>query len=60
MSGGKFRKISKLLTGTPQDVVIPIDIFLCGNCGEVCDELLPPELKALEQLDKQRQVENNG
>ena len=60
VAGGKFRKISKLLTGTPQDVVIPIDIFLCGNCGEVCEELLPPELKALEQLDKQKQGENNG
>jgi len=53
VTGGKFRKISKLLTGTPQDVVIPIDIFLCGNCGDVCDELMPPELRALEQLDKQ-------
>ena len=53
VTGGKFRKISKLLTGTPQDVVIPIDIFICGNCGEVCNELMPSELRALEQLDKQ-------
>ena len=60
VTGGKFRKISKLLTGTPQDVIIPIDIFICGNCGEVCDELMPPELKALEQLDKQRAEETNG
>ena len=57
VTGGKFRKISKLLTGTPQDVVIPIDIFICGNCGEVCEELMPPELRALEQLDKQKQTE---
>tara|TARA_B110000971_G_C19901772_1_gene450317 strand:+ start:57 stop:371 length:315 start_codon:yes stop_codon:yes gene_type:complete len=59
VTGGKFRKISKLLTGTPQDVIIPIDIFICGNCGEVCDELMPPELRALEQLDKQKKLEES-
>ena len=57
VTGGKFRKISKLLTGTPQDVIVPIDVFLCGNCGEISQELMAPELKALEQLDKQRAEE---
>jgi hypothetical protein len=47
-----------LVTGTPQDVVVPIEVLLCGNCGEVCEELLPEQMKALEQLDKQR--EENG
>ena len=31
----KFRTISKIVTGTPQDVVIPIEVYLCGECGEV-------------------------
>ena len=50
VTGGKFRKISKLLTGTPQDVIVPIEVMLCGNCGEVCEELLPEQMKALEFL----------
>ena len=58
VTGGKFRRISKLLTGTAQDVIVPIDVFLCGNCGEISQELMAPELKALEQLDKQRAEEN--
>lgn len=53
VTAGKFRKISKLLTGTPQDVVVPIDVMLCANCGEVCEELMPEQLRALERMDKQ-------
>ena len=45
VNGFKFRKISKLITGTPQDAVIPIEVFLCGSCGAVNEELLPNELK---------------
>ena len=60
VDGAKFRRISKLITGTPQDVIVPIEVMLCGNCGEVCEELLPEQMKALEQLDKQRAEETNG
>jgi len=52
VTAGKFRKISKLITGTPQDVVVPIDVMLCANCGEICEELMPDQLKALMELDK--------
>jgi len=52
VTAGKFRKISKLITGTPQDVVVPIDVMLCANCGEICEELMPEQLKALMELDK--------
>ncbi len=45
VSGFKFRKISKLITGTPQDAIIPIEVFLCGSCGAIVNELLPNELK---------------
>ena len=51
VTAGKFRKISKLITGTPQDVVVPIDVMLCANCGEICEELMPEQLKALIQMD---------
>ena len=43
--GNKFLKISKITAGTPQDVLIPVEVFLCGDCGEVCEELLPKEFK---------------
>jgi hypothetical protein len=60
VTAGKFRKISKLITGTPQDVVVPIDVMLCANCGEICEELMPEQLKALMQMDKNKAAENNA
>jgi hypothetical protein len=47
LSAIKMRKISKLITGTPQDMVIPIDCFLCSNCGALNKELLPEAVKHL-------------
>jgi hypothetical protein len=41
----KILKFSKLLTGTAQDAIQPIPVFLCGNCGEVLKELLPKEMQ---------------
>jgi ribosomal protein S27AE len=56
IAGTKIRKISKLITGTPQDMIIPIDVFVCGNCGEVNQELLPDQIRVLEKVEK----ESNG
>lgn len=52
ISGTKMRKISKLAAGTEQDVVVPLDVLICGNCGEILKEMLPKEILALEKLDK--------
>ena len=57
VDGAKFRRISKLITGTPQDVIVPIDVYLCGNCGEICQDLLPEQMKVLQELDKKRNQE---
>lgn len=43
--GTKFLKISKIVTGTPNDAIIPVELYLCGDCGEINQELLPNELK---------------
>lgn len=43
----KFRKLSKLLTGTGKDAVIPIEVYMCSGCGAVNTELLPDALKDL-------------
>jgi DNA-directed RNA polymerase subunit RPC12/RpoP len=58
VDGSKFRKVSKLITGTPQDVIVPIPVLLCGNCGHICEELLPEQMKVLEEIDK-RNMEKN-
>ena len=49
VQGFGFRKISKLLTGKPKDEVLPVELFLCGDCGEVLNDLLPPGLKVEEE-----------
>jgi DNA-directed RNA polymerase subunit RPC12/RpoP len=41
----KFLKVSKLITGTPNDAIVPVELYLCGDCGEIIEELLPEQLK---------------
>jgi uncharacterized Zn finger protein len=36
-----IRKASKLLTGQPQDTVIPIPTFECSKCGHINKEFTP-------------------
>ena len=57
IDGSKFRKISKIVAGTNQDVIVPMETLLCGNCGEISEELQSPQMKALEQLDKEKSDE---
>lgn len=45
VNGFRFKKVSKIMTGTPDDAIIPIEVFLCGDCGEPLEELLPKELR---------------
>jgi len=52
LPGTKMRKVSKLAAGTEQDIVIPFEILICSNCGEISQEMLPMEIQALEKLDK--------
>ena len=39
-----LRRASKFLTGTKQDAIIPIPVFMCAKCGNVNEEFLPKEL----------------
>ena len=48
VQGFSFRKTSKLLTGANADEVIPIEVFLCGDCGALLNDLLPKGLKVEE------------
>jgi hypothetical protein len=51
-AGGKIwhqgyilRKVSKFVTGTPEDNVLPIQVFYDPETGEILKEGLPEELK---------------
>jgi len=39
-----LRKVSKFLTGQPQDGILPIPTFVCTKCGHVNQEFYPKEL----------------
>jgi hypothetical protein len=38
MPAMKFRKVSKVLTGTPEDQVIPVQVWMCCACGTIPEE----------------------
>ena len=42
-----FQKI--VTESLPQDVIIPIEVFLCGECGTVNESFIPQELKNLDK-----------
>ena len=35
MQALKFRKVSKLLAGTPEDQIIPVAVYICTACGSI-------------------------
>lgn len=45
INGSMFRKVSRLLTGTTKDALVPINVPICGKCGEALQDLLPEELR---------------
>lgn len=36
-----IRKVSALLSPTGEEVIIPVQIFSCANCGIIPEEFLP-------------------
>lgn len=40
-----LRKISRLITASAKDTLVPIPAFICSACGQVCEELIPNDLK---------------
>lgn len=41
LPAARFKKVSKILTGAPQDMLLPIDVYVCAKCGATLEELLP-------------------
>lgn len=46
MDGFSFKKVSRLITGGAKDAVIPVQLYLCTQCGKPLDDLLPDEMKS--------------
>jgi len=40
-----LRKVSKFVTGTSEDALIPIPVFYDNETGEICMDTLPKELR---------------
>lgn len=39
------KRFSRILTGTPEDKIVPVACLKCESCGKINDELLPPVLR---------------
>tara|TARA_A100001011_G_scaffold339631_1_gene371180 strand:+ start:1191 stop:1430 length:240 start_codon:yes stop_codon:yes gene_type:complete len=36
-----IRRVSPIVSPTGQEALIPIEVFSCGNCGKVPDNMMP-------------------
>jgi DNA-directed RNA polymerase subunit RPC12/RpoP len=43
VEGVMLRKISRFVTGTAQDALMPIPVFTCSKCGHVNAEFMPKD-----------------
>lgn len=50
-----FRKVSKIVTGTPNDQLVPIMAYRCQDCLQPLVETLPPQL-----IDELVRAEGDG
>lgn len=50
-----FRRISRLLVGAPQDVILPVMVFVCRDCGTplTSPDFMPEGMKDVEERLKQ-------
>lgn len=38
MPAVKFRRLSRVITGQPEDTIIPVQVFACMSCGSVPEQ----------------------
>jgi hypothetical protein len=43
VEGVMLRKISRFVTGTSQDALMPIPVFSCAKCGHVNADFMPKD-----------------
>ena len=52
-----LRKVSRFVTGTSQDGLIPVQVVVCKKCGTIVDETYPLQLKRMEEDQKGTSIE---
>jgi hypothetical protein len=45
LEGAMLRKVSRFLTGTDRDAIMPIPVMVCSKCGTPIEETIPTQLK---------------
>jgi uncharacterized Zn finger protein len=53
-----LRSVSRFITGTAQDGMMPIPVFACDKCGHVNEQFLPktqtsPDISSVEDVSEQ-------
>ena len=43
-----MRRVSSILTGNGKPGFVPIPVFACDSCGIIIPEMMPPELKMVD------------
>lgn len=51
------RKVSRFITGEAEDVTMPIAVLVCDNCGNICQDALQPQVKAMLMKEQQNDQE---
>lgn len=46
-----FRRVSKILVGSPQDQLVPIPVFRCDDCGTPIGDMIPDENDLMSEND---------
>jgi len=45
LQASAYKRLSKIALATDQDMLVPIELSVCGKCGAVQTELLPENMK---------------
>lgn len=55
-----LRKVSRVITMTAEDQIIPIPVFVCNECGTVVNESMPELFKQQEPKPKAKILNLEG
>ena len=51
-----MRKESRLMSGLPEDRIVPIQLIACDKCGELLEAFIPVPLKPLYGKDANKSI----
>ena len=45
-----LKRVPKIMIGAPTDIPVPVPIWVCGSCGDVAKDFIPPAVGTFEDL----------